>query len=222
MLGLVYGSYSRADIQAYSTSNSMGNQDWGGNLGLDFNVNSAITVTQLGAFDSGQDGFVGAITVGLFERLPGTADPSSDHTGTLLASVAISGSEGTLSGNYRFLPLLSPLTLAPGFYDITAVGFSGSDPNLNENAGSVLINTNTGGGLISFVGSGRYDKNGTLDYPSETTDQQGYNTSSHVFGGGSFLFVAVPEPSSLAIAGLSGAILLVCFFFWSHRRRAVA
>jgi hypothetical protein len=210
-------------IQAYFTADATGNQPWGGNLGLDFNVNSTITVTALGAFDSGGLGFAPGITVGIFRRLPGAVDPSGDHLGALLDSVTIVGTAGTVSGNYRLVTLGSPLVLGPGFYDITAVGFNGTNLDLNENFNDgSLIQTNDGSGLLSFVGSGRYDGNGTLDYPFFTTLQQGANTSAHVFGGGSFLFQpgAVPEPATLTLLAIGAAGMGT--YGWRRRKPAAA
>jgi hypothetical protein len=222
VFGLLLGSagQGRAD-QAYFTADTTGNQAWGGNLGLDFNVNAPITITALGAFDSGGLAFVDpGITVGIYQRQPG-GDPNGDHTGLLLASVTITGAQGTVSGNYRFVDLASPLNLTPGFYMVDTVGFNGTNLNLNENANDgSLIQTNSGGGRLSFVGSGRFDGNTSLDYPISTTDQQGYNTSAHVFGGGSFLFsspASVPEPSSLTLLGIGVAGM--AGYVWRRRRK---
>jgi len=224
MVGLLscpVGNAKAGGTQAYFTSDTTGNQAWTGNLGVDFNVNSAITVTQLGAFDSGGLGFDPGITVGLYQRLPG-GDPNTDYNGTLLASVTITGTQGTVSGNYRFVDLTTPLTLQAGYYDVDAVGFNSTNLDLNENGGGgSLIQTNDGGGLVSFVGSGRFDGNSALDYPTLTTDDQGFNTSAHVFGGGSFIFSpasAVPEPSSIALFGIGGIALIGCL--WRSGQRS--
>jgi hypothetical protein len=114
-----------------------------------------------------------------------------------------------------------PDRAARHFYDVDAVGFNGLNVDLNENiAGKApLISTDSGGGLISFVGSGRFDGNGGLDYPSLTTDEQGFNTSSHVFGGGSFLFApaTTPEPSTFVLMG--GVGLGLIGYGWYRRKR---
>jgi PKD repeat protein len=186
--------------QAYSTTDAVGNQGFTGNLGLDFNVNSPIQVDSLGAFDSGQDGFVGTITVGLYTRLPG-GDPNNDHNGTLIQSVTLTGTDGTLAGNYRFVQLGTPLVLQAGFYTIDAVGFSNSDLNGNEGLPGSTVTTDDGGGLISFVGSGRFDAITVPDYPSFTGAQQGFNISPPAFAAGSFLFCAATQPDAPLSAG---------------------
>jgi hypothetical protein len=48
---------------------------------MDFNVGSkAITITSLGAFDSGQDGINGTIPVGIFDRTTSTLAGSTETT----------------------------------------------------------------------------------------------------------------------------------------------
>ena len=76
-----------------SSASLVGNQSWNGNLGLLFDVGStALLVTHLGAFDSGQDGLNRTITVGIFERT------SQALVGS---SVSLSGTSDPLSGAWR-------------------------------------------------------------------------------------------------------------------------
>ena len=103
---------------------------------------------------------------------------------------------GSLVGNYAFKPLVSPLTLPVGSYTISAHGYNNDDLDGNENVGNFIVKTDDGGGLISFVGTGRFD------YPTDgvpaggfsplTTAAQGFpNVTAHVFAGGSFQYTAV-------------------------------
>jgi uncharacterized repeat protein (TIGR01451 family) len=77
-------------------------------------------------------------------------------------------------------------------YSVVAVGFNATDLNGNTTIGPITASTeNTGGGLISFVGTGRFDANATLDFP--TTVPVG--TPSNVFLAGTFVFAPLAAPT---------------------------
>jgi hypothetical protein len=129
-----------------------GNQDFGGSLGMEFNVGlNAIQITRVGAFDSGQDGFFNNINVRIYDR-DNTAIP-------VVAETLGAGLTGTLINGSRFVPPTTTLTLAAGFRGaIVADGYSGLEPLNNTGvAGAPLSTINTGGGLLRFVGQGRFD-----------------------------------------------------------------
>jgi hypothetical protein len=44
----------------------------GASFGMDFQVNSAVTVSELGVFDSGQNGLLGPIEVAIYDRVTDT------------------------------------------------------------------------------------------------------------------------------------------------------
>ena len=83
-----------------------------GSMGTSFRVNAGkkIVVTQLGFFDAGADGSSAAHTVTI-----------SDGKGVALRGGSVSipgGSSAPLSGNFRFAPLATPLTLGAGVYTV--------------------------------------------------------------------------------------------------------
>jgi hypothetical protein len=195
-----------ASYTAYdNAANITGLQNYGGALGLDFQVNSAITITALGAFNNGvtsnlngKDGTSG-INVGIF-TLSGVAVGSSVH---FTASSSIT----QLNGD-AFLPV--SFTLTPGSYSIVAT----NDVNYNSSgAVNTTSTTNDGGGLISFINTARYSPSTTFSLPA-TIDQGPANR----YDAGSFQFVAasgsnsttIPEPASALLlgAGLAGMALL--------------
>ena len=140
-------------------ANTTGNQNYGGTLGMDFSVERTISVTALGAFDSGSDGFAQPIRVQLWTRNENsTPDNFADDTGlAVLADMTISAaSPGQADGGSRFIALPAPLTLPLGTYSIVAWGYG--DAELNGNAGGVAgaWTTNTGSGSITFDGGGRF------------------------------------------------------------------
>jgi hypothetical protein len=196
-------SQARADFIAYSTPNKGGNQGWGGNLGLDFDVNSPIVVTQLGTFNHNQGTFGPSTTiiVALWSRNHTGSTPNDTNADTAgaplpLATMAFYQYDpGTLVGNYAFKPLATPLTLQPGSYTISAHGYNGDDLNGNEDIPNFAVGTDDGGGLISFVGTGRFDPSPGLvpagGFSPLTTAAQGVTIgSAHIFAAGSFQYKA--------------------------------
>ena len=96
-----------------------GSSSFFGSLGHDFVVNSPITVTHLGVFDSGADGLARTLTSEIWDQNSG---PSK------LASLEFTSSEpGTLVQSNRLKPLSQPLLLSPGDYTIAAHGYGNGE-----------------------------------------------------------------------------------------------
>jgi hypothetical protein len=97
-------------------------------LGYAFTVSSPIRGTDLGVWDSGNDGFTDPHAVGIWTS-----------TGTLLAQTTITaGTPGKLTNGFRYLPI-APFILAPGTYTIGAryKGFyipNDGEPDLSDYA----------------------------------------------------------------------------------------
>ena len=143
--------------------NTSGNQNYPGTLGMDFSVERTISVTALGAFDSGSDGFALPIRVQLWTRNENsTPDNFADDTGlAVLADLTFSAATpGAADGGSRFIALAAPLTLPVGTYCIVAWGYG--DAELNGNAGGLTAawTINDGGGSITFDGGGRFGNPG--------------------------------------------------------------
>jgi hypothetical protein len=126
---------------------TVGQQAFSGPLGMDFNVQQSIVVSELGVFDSGSDGLAVPLTARLYNR----------DTQTQIASLSFAaGQTGTLIDGSRFLPLASPVLLPAGFHGtIVAEGYGPAEPNGNGFAQPITWTTNDGGGLLQFVGTGR-------------------------------------------------------------------
>jgi hypothetical protein len=178
---------SLADVLQVSAG-QIGNQVYSG-VGIEFQVNSAITVSGLGIYDSGQDG------------IAASSPPLSAYlftgTGIVEASSTFSHSDpGTLdpaSGGYRFKSI-SPLTLTPGLYVLAGYGWSSSDPEHNSNVNGTPDTFNTAGGALTYIGSpfgGGNDPAGT--FPTVTCcGNIDFFSAANI----EFNVAAVPEPST--------------------------
>lgn len=212
---LAFAPHASAAVTAYNTVVQSGNQAYTGSLGLDFNVLSdPIEILSLGVFDANGDGIQSAsVSVAIYERT------SQNLVSPVLS---FSGLMGTLIGGSRFQSLLVPLTLGPGQYSVVAWGYGPNE--LNGNAGCVSNNggtcvganpfigstTDTGAGLVSFVGSARYSPL-TGSYP--TIIDAG---PANRYLAGTFAYQAVPEPATMGLMGVSFAVLGLI----ARRRRA--
>jgi hypothetical protein len=190
----VVGLNSAQAFIAYDVPTGTGNQTWTGNLGMDFDVNQPIVVEALGIYDSGQDGISGILNATIFNRV---------NQQTVTSTLSFTGTQGTLINGSRFQNLTTPVTLAPGSYSIVSWGYSSNDPNANTHGGPGTSTLNTGGGLISFVGSARYDYVGGGVYPT-FVDGGPVNR----YYAGTFDFVPLPPTALLLGSGLLGLGLL--------------
>lgn len=150
--------YNATTTTAYSiAAGTVGTQTYAGALGMDFDVNRSLQITELGCFDSGSNGLSRNITVVLWSRNQNgsPSNTADDLPGTVLASeVFTTASPGTLAGGQRFKVVASPLTLATGSYTILAYNYGSGEPNGNNSAFN--SGTNSGNGALTFVGTSRY------------------------------------------------------------------
>jgi len=225
VIGLGVRSAS-ADSVAYTANSPTGNQAWPGNLGLDFNVGFPIAINALGAYDSGGNSIdsTNPITVGIFERP--NSDPNFVGPGTLIVSETITG--GSLVDGFRFQDLANSVILNAGYYSVVAVGFGSSNLNLNgnetlppQNADGVTPNPVPG---VTYVGTGRFDSSSSLDYPTQSDQDQGFDNSNHVFAAGDFSVVPVPLPATAGVgfSMLTGFGVLAAFRRRLSQKRRVA
>ena len=198
VVGAVFALFSAALVSAQTTayvvpSGTVGNQDLSSvpqSLGMDFDVNSPISITSLGVFDSGGDGLAGPLRAHIYNR----------DSQASLASLDFTPSQpGTLVGGSRFKPLSNPLVLPAGFHGTVVVDYLTNQMELNGNwgHGAGSWTTDSGGGLISFVGSARTTVSG-IGYPG-VADAGPANR----YAAGTFLFTAGSGPPSSVSHDLS-------------------
>ena len=185
-----------------TSNDATGNQAYS-SVGLEFEVNSPITVYALGIYDSGQNGIAGSLTADLMTL-----------TGTIKASATFSGTYA-LIGNYQFQSI-TPVTLSPGDYYLSGYGWTSTDPEQNcTYPGGGLCPTFVTSSLVTSVLSvygGGFDPPGTLptnSYPGDVFDSANIEFTA-----------ATPVPAALPLfaTGL-GAMGL---FGWRRKRKSAA
>jgi len=168
-----------------------GGQEYGGSLGMDFDTSGELTVSALGAFDSGSDGLSRSINVQLWSRADGAGVE-------VLASADFTTEDpGTLEGGQRFKALADAVTLPAGSYTIVGTGYGAGEPNINLGvAPAEGLSTNDAGGVITFVGGSRWGDAGAFPANVDGGPAQRY-------GAGTFK-VAAPVSNTVADKGTWG------------------
>jgi len=180
---------SGADTIAYNVPlGTPGNQSFTGPLGLDFNVITDIVITQLGVFDDNSDGLQAPLQARLYQR-----DDSNPCNFTLMAKVDFTlddpGTDGGFGDSSLYKPLANPITLPAGFTgSIVASGYGPLEKNGNTNGGVPTWYTDDGGGLISFVGKGRFGDPAHPEQFPMTVDGGPFNR----YAAGTFVYHAAP------------------------------
>lgn len=187
---------SAVNAATFATSDSSAGSFTGGDVGVtithNFTVGSlgageTLSVSSLGVFDAGANGIIGGnALVVLF-----------DSQGNSLANATISGTQGTLLGNYRYTSLANSVTLNPNTsYKLTAFLAPGNNVGVNPP-----------------------DSLPTIGSPFTITSEQdawtGIQTPGSKYKVASFEYTVVPEPETYAmVAGLG----LVGFGLWRRRQ----
>lgn len=170
-------------FQAYTASQTEGNQAWKGEMGMEFSVvhPNGVTIRQLGAFDHKGNGVTGlqngGIRVAIYNKATRTIVTGLDEI--------IKGNADEYKQGHRMKNIL-PVKLMPGNYVVVAKGYGGNELNGNYNAGGHSpYSINNGNGTLDFVQSYYSDDNAAgFNFPSYA-----YAQSPNVFLAGTFTYV---------------------------------
>ena len=176
---LIAASAQAAPVAGVSLSNVTtftGDGPW--SLGYRFTALNNISVTALGAYDLGGDGFLNAHQVGIW-----TAG------GTLLASTTVT-SANAFSNDFRYGAIASLALTAGQDYIVAASDFGGAGQDTYA-----LTATITAAPAVQYVSS-QYLRTSGLAFASVVGDSGGYFGGNFQYQDGT-----VPEPAPLALTG---------------------
>jgi hypothetical protein len=179
-------------------------------LGNEFNVNSAISVTAIGAFNYSGTGFSSPVQVAIYRLITGTWT----QVGGTAATFSGSYSPSSYVGGNVFTTLGSSVTLGLGTYAIVAANYgtvanpdwnSSLDPGAAANQRPIFQN---GGGAISMpsgLETAFYSSGSSLGGSLSGLTTGNWGSPNPAFGAGTFQFnlTAVPEADTFAIAAVS-------------------
>ena len=175
----IQNSFSDVNHQSHSSTATLGNQSFDGELGMEFTVNDAkgIKVNQLGAFDHAGNGIYGSqnggVRVAIFNKATQLIVPGLD-------AIVIGYADG-LSGNHR-MKNVAPVTLMPGDYVVVAKGYNKDELNGNTYGSTDFAGADLAGGAISLKGGGLFGSPGNdFNYPTTQDAGPGYRYFAGTF-----------------------------------------
>lgn len=205
-------------------------------LGMDFTVNSPVTVTALGTFDANINGIVGPVSTAQIAAslLAGPqssgVDPNiyvaifrvnANGSGTRVSPEVVFNTAGAISTPYfaiagSIFQSITAFTLGPGTYSIVAAGYTADlqSGNTSPGLGSPVPTFDTLGGALSFINNGgRFNNLGQstgtpLVMPTVTTGASGNPATSPIFLAGTFIANAAGVPDCGSTIALLGFALL--------------
>lgn len=185
VIGLLATS-AQASTVAYDFASAPTTTDQHLSLGFWFTPNVSVSVSSLGYFDAGQDGFQTPHEVGIF-----------DSSGALVASTLLSdGVADTLVGNFRYRAI-APVTLFAGqSYTLAATTGGPLDPWAYGAPGSSITGFSAHTDISIAPGAGRYFYQGD-DNLRLPTNGFGYT----IYAGPNFQMTAVPIPAAVFLLG---------------------
>lgn len=176
-----------------------------GSLGMDFTVNAPISVDAMGVYNANGTGVLQSVLqVAIYAINPDGSGTLVPGTFALFNPATPNYSQDLANdGLYDVYQSISSVVLNPGNYSVVAYGFDQTDPNGNSGFPGGVGAAEDNSGLLTYIGSARYDSNGQLDFPT-TLDTGPANR----YDAGTFEFsAATPEPGTIALLG-AGLILL--------------
>jgi hypothetical protein len=205
LLAAVPMSTSAAPVTMHSAVVTTGNQGYS-SVGLEFDVlGSNFRVLELGVYDSGSDGIVGALAPTTLTTV--LFDATQTPVATMTFTAGDVGMWFDAASNYLFKPLASPLVLTPGRYTIVSYGFDASNLEHNSNISGSGPVFDDGDG-ISFV---RSVWGGGADLPPVFPTSAG---APDYFDGPNMIF-QVPVPGAILLGAIGMGLV------GSLRRRRV-
>jgi len=200
-------------VTLQTSAGQAGNQFWSG-VGLQFTVNSAISVTSIGLWDDGGNGFSANIDHALSAVLMTT-------TGTVLASATfydLSPGGAPQNGGYRFKDLSSPVTLQPGNYFLMGYGWTTSDREHNSNVNGTP-DTFVSSSLVSYVIS-TWTTSNSAPAGTVPTETLGADTTNFFSSANIEFAAATPLPAALPL--FAGGAVVIGLLARRRRQRQVA
>lgn len=165
-------------------------------IGFQFSTNQNMTVSSLGYYDDGGDGFLNSHQIGIFNSV-----------GTLVASATVSAGTGdALNGNFRYVDISPVLLPHSQTFTIAATAGNSNDAWAYGTIGGTLVGLTVDPAIniASTAGRFSYPADGALYYP---TDSYIYS----IYAGPDFQFdvIPIPEPGTFGLLGLAMAPVLL-------------